>query len=142
MNQTTTEANHDAILSGLPVVIVLDCCLLKTDMLFEQVAATAKRQPLALLLAIGDVLRRRQTPNSRLVAESDLDIEVLPARQDVVNWVTDQKVCGREIVLLTAVNQEVAEAIAERFKIFSHVKNIERCSLASFLRQQFPNGFV
>jgi 4-hydroxybenzoate polyprenyltransferase len=137
----------DLIISRLPLVVALNHCLLKTHTSFERFAAAATRRPLVLLLALGNLLWRRPALNSRLAANVNLDIDVLPARQNLVAWLAVQKNRGREVVLLTFADQEVADSIAERFKVFDRVKGVDPqdpkgSSKASYLEKAFPNGFV
>jgi phosphoserine phosphatase len=60
------------------------------------------------------MLRRRPALNSRLAARVSLDIDALPARQDLVDWLAVHKNRGREVVLLTSADQELADSVAER----------------------------
>ena len=137
----------NSIFSRPPLVVALNHCLLKTHTSLESVAAAATHRPLILLLALGNLLRRRAVLNPRLAAGVELDIDVLPVRQDLVDWLVAQKNRGREVVLLTSADQEVADSIAERFKVFDRVKGGDQKdpkgnSKVSYLGKAFPNGFV
>src|SRR4029079_19377984 len=98
------------------------------------------------LLALGNLIRGRPALNET-APMVELDVGVLPARQDLVRWLAIQRDRGREVTLLTSSDQEVADSIAKRFQVFDRVKGVnqsapQELAKISYLEQIFPNGFV
>ena len=110
-----------AATSDCPLYVDLDGTLIHTDLLWESLLLMAGHHPLASLqlpiwLASGrarlkDELSRRVMP----------DVRSLPYRQDVIDFLTEQKQAGRRIVLATASHQRIAQAVADHLGLFGAV---------------------
>lgn len=139
------EAAHDAALWHLPLLVSVHC-LLKVDPLYERVAATIRRRPLNILLAILDLFGGGRTFDRRLVPEDELDFRVLPLDEDIAKWLVQQKFCGRQIALLTDAAPQLNEMVAQRLNLLAHdrIAPARSCmdTVASSLQEEFPTGFV
>ncbi len=134
--------------ASLPLVIDLDGTLLKTDLLDETFLDVLRRCPLEtwrlpLKLAAG-----RAALKSCLAERSGLEVETWPVRQDFVEFVTRQFEAGHQVVLATAADRKIAEAVAARFPFISGVvasdgvHNLKGDAKAHRLRELFPDGFI
>ncbi|CAM4091070.1 UbiA family prenyltransferase [Paracidovorax anthurii] len=132
----------------VPLVVDLDGTLILTDMLHEsslQLARTAPWQVLALplWLARGKAVLKRQ------VAERvRMDAATLPYHPPLVAWLREQKARGRRIVLCTASDQALADAVARHLGCFDLVmasdgaRNLAGTAKAEALVERFgERGF-
>ena len=107
---------------SIPLVVDLDGTLIKTDMLHECLALAMRANPFVLFLAIywlvkgGKVLLKAE-----LAKRTPPDPAQLPYRQDLINWLREEKAAGRKIVLATASHRSQAEAIADHLGLFDAV---------------------
>ncbi len=132
----------------LPLVVDLDGTLLKVDTLFElfvRGAFTVPLQTVSALLA----LNKGIAPFKRRLSEiAELDVESLPVRDDLLEYLNEQAASGRELHLATAADQSIADAVGARFPIFKTVQgttpdeNLKGPNKAARLVRQFPEGFV
>lgn len=131
-----------------PLVVDLDETLLQTDTLIESVAAGLARQPRGTLYAVGALVGGRAALKSALAEAVSLDVDTLPENADLVKYLRVQAAQGREIHLVSAADERVVQAVAERFGFFasaygsSRQRNLKGKNKASFLAERFPEGFV
>ncbi len=90
----------------------------------------------------------RAALKSFLADKSGLDVETWPVRGDFLEYVNRQFESGRTVVLATAADHKVAEAIAARFPFITQViasdgkRNLKGKAKARLLRERFPEGFL
>src|SRR5271157_1194664 len=100
--------------ASAPVLCVdLDGSLVATDLLWECIAALLKTNPLLLLMAPIWFARGIAHGKRRLAEASRLDPVCLPYRQEVLDYIREQKSFVRKIVLATAADETLARAIAD-----------------------------
>lgn len=132
----------------LPLVVDLDMTLLRTDSLWEQFLALLFRHPLAALVVLTALPAGRARFKARLVDLCAIDPAALPYRQDLVDYLKQQKGRGRGVHLATAADRRVAEAVAAHLGLFDSVeasdgtRNLKGKGKAERLTQRFPAGFV
>jgi 4-hydroxybenzoate polyprenyltransferase/phosphoserine phosphatase len=108
----------------------MDGTLLRTDVLFESVAALLKR-PWSLLVVMMQLLRGRPAMKAAMARHVALDVEQLPANASLVEWLRRQRDGGRRLALYSAANQEVVLRVAKRFGLFEFAQGSdERTNLA------------
>ena len=105
----------------VPLVIDLDGTLLLTDMLHEsslQLVRDAPWKALALpvWLAGGKAALKR-----RIAQQVEVPVAHLPYNQPLVTWLREQRATGRRVVLCTASDQALADAIAAHLGCFDAV---------------------
>ena len=131
-----------------PLIIDLDGTLIKTNSLDETFLDVLRRNPLdawklPLKLAIG-----RPALKAFLADRAALEVDTWPVREDFLEYVNKQFASGRKVVLATAADQKIAEAIAARFPFISEVvasdgiRNLKGEAKANRLRELFPEGFI
>jgi len=107
--------------SDFPLCIDLDGTLTPTDTLHESLLLLAKEKP-ATLLALPSWLRQGKAAfKRRLADEVTLDCSVLPYREDLLAWLQAQRDGGRKLILVTAADRSIAEAVASHLQLFDEV---------------------
>lgn len=105
---------------SLPLCVDLDGTLLRTDVLHEQFlfAATHWRVLRHLPRWIRQGIARLK---QELAAAVPLDVATLPYDPAVVEYLRRQRTQGRRLVLATAADRRVAEAVSEHLRLFDEV---------------------
>jgi 4-hydroxybenzoate polyprenyltransferase/phosphoserine phosphatase len=112
-------ANHPT--SDMPLVIDLDGTLIKTDSLVEgYISLLSRNWPSALLAPIW-LLRGKAALKEEIFQRVELDPVTLPYNQELLAFLSQEHSHGREIVLATAANHRVAEAVAAHLGLFARV---------------------
>src|SRR3984893_11098673 len=132
-----------------PVLCVdLDGTLIRGNVLWECVLVLLKTRPSTLLLLPFWLLAGRASLKRHLAARTHLNPARLPYRRHVLDLIQQEKATGRRIVLVTAADRELAEAIAGYLGLFDEVHasdgklNLKGASKAAFLGQHFAQtGF-
>ena len=104
-----------------PIAVDLDGSLLLTDTLWESVAGLLRKSPWLILLLPIWLLRGRAYLKEKLSRDWHPDAHGLPMNHELLEWLHEQKANGRLLVLATAANENVAEAVAKSLGIFSAV---------------------
>jgi 4-hydroxybenzoate polyprenyltransferase/phosphoserine phosphatase len=133
----------------LPVLCVdLDDTLIRGNVLWECLLALLKTRPLLLVMLPFWVLSGRASCKRKLAARTQIDPAHLPYRQQVLDLIRRERACGRRVVLATAADREIAEAISCHLGLFDEVYgsdgalNLKGANKAAFLAQQFAQtGF-
>ena len=105
----------------LPLVVDLDGTLIQTDMLHEGALAFLGAKPLQIFEIPFHLLKGRANVKRYLSKAVPSDVTLLPYNQAFLSWLKEQKSTGRTLVLCTASDRVVAEAIAAHLGIFDLV---------------------
>ena len=126
-----------------PLCVDLDGTLLRTDSLHEALVSALRRAPW-LLLALPFWLLRGRAPFKREIARrAAIDPALLPYDAGVLELIRAERAKGRRIVLATAADAQLAEAIASHLGLFDEVlasdgvSNLKGERKAAALRQRF-----
>ncbi len=131
-----------------PLVIDLDGTLIKTNSLDETFLDALRRNPLDVWKLPLKFIVGRAALKSFLAGGEDLDVGAWPVHEEFAEYVSQQFESGRTIVLATAADRKIAEAIAVRFPFISEViasdgkRNLKGKAKARHLRERFPEGFI
>jgi 4-hydroxybenzoate polyprenyltransferase/phosphoserine phosphatase len=132
----------------IPLVVDLDGTVTPTDTLRESFVALALRRPLVAASSLF-VLSRGLAAFKRYVAQRcQPDAANLPYRRELIELATREKARGREIHLVTASDQTVADAIAGALGVFDSaagsdgVHNLKGEAKLAHVRGRFPGGFI
>ncbi len=132
----------------IPLVLDLDGALLRTDILYETFAAYVRGNPLRVFRVAGWLLRGRAYLKQRLAEVAHLDVDGLPATEELVSFAAREAAHGREIHLATATDALIAHRVARRFPFISGVfasdgsTNLKAAAKAEVLTKAFPGGFA
>jgi 4-hydroxybenzoate polyprenyltransferase len=131
-----------------PLVIDLDGTLIKTNSLDETFVDALKCDPLLIWKVPIKLAFGRAKLKSFLAGKSSLEVDTWPVRGDLLEYVKKQFEAGRKIVLATAADTKIAEAIAAHYPFISEViasdgaLNLKGEAKAKRLRERFPEGFI
>jgi 4-hydroxybenzoate polyprenyltransferase len=113
--------NKEIKYDSLPLCVDLDGTLIATDTLLESTLAAVKLKPLILFLIPFWVLKGKVYFKNKIAGIALPNPETLPYREDVLEYLKQEKAKGREIVLATATVKEIADSVAEKLGIFDKV---------------------
>lgn len=135
-------------MNAIPLVVDLDGTLINTDTLHESVLRVLRDAPLDIL-RIPYWLSRGKAELKRSVADRvSFDPAHLPYNQALLNWLQDQRVSGRKLILCTASDHGFAQSVATHLGVFDEVMasdgkvNLAGSNKAQALVQRFGSkGF-
>lgn len=104
-----------------PLVIDLDNTLIKSDTLVESIVLLIKRNPLYILVLPFWLMSGKAQFKLKIAEKTELAVDLLPYRADLVEYIRTEKSAGRTIVLATASNEKTALAVEDHLKIFDRV---------------------
>ncbi|MEN3027467.1 MAG: UbiA family prenyltransferase [Chlorobiota bacterium] len=108
--------------AGPPLVVDLDGTLLRTDALWECLVRLLRHRPWkATLIPLWLLQGGRAYVKARLAAETGLQADGLPLREELVRWLQAERQRGRRIILATAAPPSVGESVASRTGLFDAV---------------------
>ena len=109
-----------------PVLAVdLDGTLLRTDTLLESIFIMTRKRPLALVGAAQAIVRGRADFKAWVADHAPLDTDCLPLNTELVHWLEGQSTSGRRLILVTAADRRIADAVANRIGLFAEVMATE-----------------
>ncbi len=134
---------------GLPLCVDLDGTLIHTDLLFEAFMLLVRIDFLAALQAPLRLLRDGKAATKlRIAGRVAIKAELLPYCEPVLTYLRAEHSAGRPLVLVTAIAQPHAKAVAAHFGLFAGVlgtrtaeTNLSSTSKARLLPERFPSGF-
>lgn len=131
-----------------PLCVDLDGTLLRTDTLFEMLAGALRDWRILLMLPIW-LLRGRAVLKQELARRVSLDPAALPYETRLLEYLRGERARGRRLVLATATDRVVAEAVARHVGLFDEVlasdgtTNLKGPRKAAALVSRFgQSGFV
>lgn len=134
--------------ASVPLCVDLDGTLTSTDLLVESFLVLVKRNPLYAFLCIGWLLRGKAHLKAQIAQRAAIDVTVLPYNARLVEFLREERSCGRDLYLCTAANRKFAEEIASYFGFFKGIlastdaHNLSGVHKASALSEEFgPHGF-
>lgn len=104
-----------------PLLVDLDGTLIKTDLLFESFLALIRRKPLYLFVIPFWLFLGRAKLKAKIAEKVELDIGALPLNKAFFVFLEEEKKAGRELILATASNEKLANAVASYHGIFDQV---------------------
>ena len=133
---------------ALPLVLDLDGALIRTDILFETFVSVVRRNPLRLFQVAAWLLRGRAILKQKLAEAAVLDVDGLPATEELVSYAAREAALGRQVHLATATDSLIAHRIKKRFPFIARVfasdgeTNLKARAKAQVLTEAFPDGFA
>lgn len=130
----------------IPLCVDLDGTLVNTDTLVESAVLLAKSNPLYIFAMLFWLLWGKANLKDQIASRTTLDVTTLPYNQPLLDWLHEQRGARRKIVLVTAANHRIANAIGDHLKIFSQVfastarRNLGSATKRDELDQVFGKG--
>jgi 4-hydroxybenzoate polyprenyltransferase/phosphoserine phosphatase len=142
---TLGDENGD---TNIPLCVDLDGTLLKSDLLHESVIRFLSARPFAVFVLILALLRGRAALKRFLAEQVGVTPELLPFREDLLEFLRDSRAKGRKLYLVTASDQKFAQHVVTHLGIFEGVlgsdgkKNLKAKVKQRFLVERFgERGF-
>jgi 4-hydroxybenzoate polyprenyltransferase/phosphoserine phosphatase len=118
-NGSTTAVAQPVVLP--PLVVDLDGTLVETDLLLESLLALLKQNPSCLFRLPGWLLKGKAYFKHEVARQVALDVEVLPYRSEVIEYLKGQRSQGRTIVLATGSDARYAQQVADHLQLFDSI---------------------
>lgn len=104
-----------------PLVVDLDGTLTPTDTLIESLVRIARRSPFRLIPLLISLLSGKAAFKHAVANEISLSADSLPYRMDVLDYLKQERLSGRKIILATAAHQSIAADVALHLGLFDLV---------------------
>ena len=101
----------------LPLCVDLDGTLIQTDSLWESCLRLISQKPLYLILLPLWLLSGKAGFKHKISQHVDMAAASLPFNTALLKYLTHQRLHNRHLVLVTAANKKIAEAIAASGRI-------------------------
>ena len=108
-------------LSFTPIAVDLDGTLIHTDTLHESCLQLFHHHPAQIFLLPLWLVRGKAYLKTKLSERTTLDFDSLPYNLELIDWLKEQKALGHQLILCTASDIRVADAIAEHIDLFDEV---------------------
>ena len=99
----------------------LDGTLLEVDSLWESLLALLGAHPWTILLIPFWLLKGKAVFKQEIGRRAPINVSTLPLREDVVEFLREEKQNGRKLILVTAADRSIATAVASRVGLFDAV---------------------
>lgn len=104
-----------------PLVVDLDGTLTKTDTLLELMVSFVGERWTRSGMVLSLLMKDRATMKNTLAEKATLDVSLLPMNDDVLALIEAARANKRPVVLATASDQKIAEAVAKQWGPFDAV---------------------
>lgn len=101
-----------------PLCVDLDGTLIRTDLLWESLLALLKQSPLSVFRLPFWLLKGKASFKHEIARRVTLDASTLPYDQALVEFLSNERRSGRELVLATASHESFARAVAAHLGLF------------------------
>lgn len=135
-------------MDAIPLVVDLDGTLINTDTLHESALRVLRDAPLDALRIPYWLSRGKAVLKQCLADRAKLDPAHLPYNQVLLDWLREQRIAGRRLILCTASDHSFAQAVADHVGVFDEVMasngvtNLAGQNKAKALEHRFgPQGF-
>jgi len=102
-----------------PLFVDLDGTLISTDTLWESCLLYIKGHPLHFWKIFVWLFRGKAYFKEQLALNVNINAELLPYKDEVFKYISDAKAKSRDIYLLTAADQRIADSVSRSMKIFA-----------------------
>ncbi len=129
----------------IPLCVDLDGTLVQTDLLGQAVVASLRRPRLLLGIPLW-LARGRAHLKAQLGREVHLDMASLPWHRPFLAYLAAERKAGRQLVLATAADEQVAERVSAHLELFDDViasdgiHNLKGRRKAEALETRFGRG--
>ena len=127
----------------LPLVVDMDGALLRTDTTFEGLARGLFAKPLSTLAACAALLGGRARFKRAIAEVVEIDVELLPVRENFVAHLAKEHAAGRDLHLVSGSDHAIVERVAQRIGLFATAqgsaegRNLKGGVKAQYLEERF-----
>jgi uncharacterized protein YjbJ (UPF0337 family) len=129
-----------------PLVVDLDGTLIATAIVREGLYRLARERPWLLPLLPFYRLRGRAGFRDYVAHIVEIEPERLPYRREVLEFLREEKACGRRLILATAAHRRIADAVAQYLGLFEvviasdHTHSLQGVMKLAAIRQRVRGG--
>ena len=133
-------------MTSIPLAVDLDGTLILTDTLHESALRALRGHPLQVLRIPLWLARGKASLKQQLAALTEFDAAALPYNLPLIDWLRAQRAQGRRLILCTASDQSMAEAVAQHLDLFDEVMasdgrhNLSARNKAAALEARYGRG--
>jgi len=106
---------------NIPLCVDCDGTLLKTDFLHEALFLLLKQSPASIFLLPIWLARGKAYFKQKIASRVEINYELLPLHDEVINLINEARSKGRHVVLATASPQIWANGLADKLNLFHEV---------------------
>lgn len=111
---------------AVPLTVDLDGTLIKTDLMWECIAALMRRKPWRVFVIPLWWAKGRPYLKAMLARQGSPDLACMPVRNDLLEWLQKEAASGRSLWLVSGSHHWLVKRIAKRFSIFCGVEGTRR----------------
>jgi 4-hydroxybenzoate polyprenyltransferase len=111
--------------SSIPLCLSLDGTLTSVRTADERLLIAAKHSAAAFIGSLAGFSRRAGSPPRLGHIDAQVDIDTLPFRHDLLQWLRAQHSAGRRLVLIADDDRAGAERIASHLNLFDEIASTE-----------------
>ena len=144
----STPLTESSALAAKPLCVDLDGTLVATDVTVEGIVQLLKAAPWRVLSLIIALMKGRPALKRYVARHVSVDASSLPYRSQVLGQIRQARAAGRRVLLVTASDQSVADAVGAHLGLIDEVvgthsdKNLKGQQKAEYLVSRFgPGGF-
>jgi len=147
-DKTRKLATGETEVSSLPLAVDLDRTLIRTDSLIEHFLSSLFRHPRTTFLALRSLREGKAVFKKTVMSIAAMDGRNFPFNEQLVEYLRREKSEGRELHLVTAADQSVADFVAAEAGIFDSAvgsnngHNLRGRHKLDYLQRRFPLGFA
>ena len=97
------------------VAVDIDGTLTLTDTLHESILTLVRNKPYFIFLLPFWLFKGIAHLKLKVAEYSELNVTTLPYNQPLIDWLKEERLRGKKIVLSTAANKKIAEAVVKNF---------------------------
>jgi 4-hydroxybenzoate polyprenyltransferase len=103
----------------IPLTVDLDGSLISTDLSEESIVKNALKRPWSIFLLLILLLQGRARLKQYVASKLELNIESLPFKTEVLEWLTQQKESGRSLYLVSGSDQHYVDQVSSYLNLFT-----------------------
>lgn len=134
------NANSEAVRTKGPLCVDLDGTLVNGDTFAEPALRLITRNPLYAIVLIGWLFRGKCYLKNQVARAAPVDVELLPYRVEVLEYVRRQQEAGRPVVLVSAAAEETASRVAKHLDIPQVIASSNGLNLKGRAKARFLAG--
>lgn len=115
MTSTSSPARN------IPLCVELEGGLIRTNLSQESILLLVRSKPWLLFFLPFWRLRGRARFKHDIARNTNLRADYIPYREDVLNWISERRVQGQDLILVTSADTTLAARVAQHLGIFSGV---------------------
>jgi 4-hydroxybenzoate polyprenyltransferase/phosphoserine phosphatase len=104
-----------------PLCVDLDGTLTPVDTLHESLLSLVRRAPVFLLSLPALLAKGKARFKQEVAARAQVDVAHLPLRAELIDWLKNERAHGRRLILVTASDRRMAEAVSAHLALFDEV---------------------